>query len=237
MKKIIAFELLICLLYLAFRPAETPLRGSWKRNNADGSTTVLICADRYLMFSTYQLGGKQFVSAGGGRYEIKNNRQMDYVAEYNTTDSTVVGNNVSLDFSIKNAQLASSAGILKGTWERLDDGQSVMTGAWRIRAREGNNGEMTPMQRGSRKTIKMLSGTRFQWAAINAETKQFFGTGGGTYTIKDGKYTETLEFFSRDNSRVGMALTFDWALEGGDWKHAGKSSTGGKVNEIWAKEE
>lgn len=65
---------------------------------------------------------------------------------------------------------------------------------------------MVSMRPGARKTIKILSGTRFQWAAINSETGEFFGTGGGNYTFKDGKYTENIEYFSRDASRVGASL-------------------------------
>jgi hypothetical protein len=87
----------------------------------------------------------------------------------------------------------------------------------------------------------LLTGTRFQWAAINPETKQFFGTGGGTYIMKDGKYTEKIDFFSRDNSRVGRSLTFDCELRKNadftsEWFHRGESSTGGKVAEVWTKQ-
>ena len=92
------------------------------------------------------------------------------------------------------------------------------------------------MTKAARKTIKIFSKTRFQWAAINTQTGDFSGTGGGTYTLKDGKYTATLEFFSRDSSRVGMSLSFDALVEGGKWTHSGKSSTGNPVNEIWEKQ-
>ena len=90
---------------------------------------------------------------------------------------------------------------------------------------------------GARKTMKILSGTRFQWIAYNNETKEFFGTGGGTYTTTDGKYTETIEFFSRDNSRVGAKLEFNYALEDGQWRHSGKSSKGDPMDEVWSQRE
>jgi hypothetical protein len=99
-----------------------------------------------------------------------------------------------------------------------------------------NNGQFNAMPKAARKTIKIFSRTRFQWAAINTQTGDFSGTGGGTYTLKDGKYTETLDFFSRDSSRVGMSLSFDALVEGNKWTHSGKSSTGNPVNEIWEKQ-
>jgi hypothetical protein len=86
--------------------------------------------------------------------------------------------------------------------------------------------------------MKILSGTRFQWIAYNVETKEFFGTGGGTYTTVDGKYTENIEFFSRDQSRVGMSLGFDFSImDDGGWRHSGKSSKGDPLDEIWTQRE
>jgi hypothetical protein len=85
--------------------------------------------------------------------------------------------------------------------------------------------------------MKILSGSRFQWIAYNVDTKEFFGTGGGTYTTIDGKYTETIEFFSRDNSRVGSTLTFDFSIEEGRWRHKGLSSKGEPIDEYWSKRE
>ena len=81
--------------------------------------------------------------------------------------------------------------------------------------------------------MKILSGTRFQWIAYNTESKRFMATGGGTYTTENGKYIEVIEFFSRDISRVGMNLEFDYNLNNGKWNHKGFSSKGNPINEIW----
>ena len=86
----------------------------------------------------------------------------------------------------------------------------------------------------SRKTMKILSGTRFQWIAYDTESKEFKGTGGGTYTTTNGKYTEKIEFFSRDISRVGASLEFDFELKLGDWVHSGKTSKGDPLYEFWS---
>ena len=82
--------------------------------------------------------------------------------------------------------------------------------------------------------MKILSGTRFQWIAYNTETKEFKGTGGGRYTTENGRYTEHIEFFSKDNSRVGAELGFDYALKEGEWHHSGLNSKGQPMYEIWA---
>ena len=83
--------------------------------------------------------------------------------------------------------------------------------------------------------MKILTPTRFQWIAYNTETKQFMGTGGGTYTAVDGKYTENIQFFSRDKTRVGMSLGFNFDVQEEDWHHSGNNSKGEPMYEIWAK--
>ncbi|MBO6761639.1 MAG: membrane or secreted protein, partial [Roseivirga sp.] len=118
---------------------------------------------------------------------------------------------------------------------RIDDGNSDLAGAWRITDRM-RNGEMQAMQLGARKTIKMITGSRFQWAAFNPETKQFSGTGGGKVTLKDGKYSEHIEFFSRNPDRVGADLTFNYEVNGDKWTHSGLSSSGDPIKEIWTRQ-
>ena len=224
--------------------AAKTLAGSWRLLKTDdpahnAANVVKIMADGYFTAADYNLSRKEFIGTYGGTYTAENGRLTEKL-EYSTQDSTIVGSSQVYTFSINGKTL-----LLKGTrdgkpvtetWERLDAGSSPMAGAWRIRERETEPGKMTVMQRGSRKTIKWLSDKRFQWAAINTETKQFFGTGGGTYTVKDGKYTENIEYFSRDPKRVGMSITFDYELKNGDWHHRGLSTTGNKIYEIWAKE-
>lgn len=201
--------------------------------------SVKIVAENSYTFADYDLNQKQFIAAGGGTFSVSDGRYTENV-EYDTRDSTRVGSSLahSFDLSGNTLRLTTQQGgrQVEESWERIDAGDSPLAGAWRIRERETQPGQMSVMQRGPRKTIKWLSGTRFQWAAINTETKQFFGTGGGTYTLQDGKYTEHIEFFSRDNSRVGASLTFDYEVKDGDWHHRGKSSTGNPIYEVWALE-
>lgn len=81
--------------------------------------------------------------------------------------------------------------------------------------------------------MKFLKDGFFQWIAFNTESFQFFGSGGGTYEAAAGKYTETITFFSRDNSRVGAVLPFEFDVQGPDWFHKGFSSKGAPMHEVW----
>lgn len=82
----------------------------------------------------------------------------------------------------------------------------------------------------------MLSGTRFQWVAYDTAAKSFSGTGGGTYTFENGKYTETIEYHSKNSARVGAVLPFEYEIKGKKWDHSGLSSTGNPIREIWTRQ-
>ncbi|MDB5263548.1 MAG: rane or secreted protein [Adhaeribacter sp.] len=224
--------------------AAKALTGAWQLvKTTDPAQTapnvVKIMVDGYFTAADYNLNNKEFIGAQGGTYTLEKDRYTENL-EYFTKDSTKVGISQTYTLSTKGNSLQLT-GTRNGkpvteSWERLDAGDSPLAGAWRIRERETQPGQMSVIQRGPRKTIKWLSGKHFQWAAINTETKQFFGTGGGTYTLKDGKYTENIQFFSRDPKRVGMSISFDYEVKNGDWHHRGLSTAGNKIYEIWAKE-
>ena len=121
------------------------------------------------------------------------------------------------------------------TMTQIDDGTpGKLQGAWLMSGRIRDGKESTRDTNRPRKTMKILSGTRFQWIAYNTETKKFMGTGGGTYTTINGKYTENIEFFSRDDAKVGRVLPFDFEFIDGKWHHKGFSSKGDPLHEIWS---
>ena len=55
-----------------------------------------------------------------------------------------------------------------------------------------------------------------------------------TNAQKNGTYTEQIEFFSRDNSRVGAKLNFQYEIIENEWHHSGMSSKGAPIYEIWS---
>lgn len=203
--------------------------------NSSGAKVVLTLADNYLMQTTYE--PSRYISTRGGTWQQTGNK-LTLNVEFDTQDSSRVGQTEPYQIIQRTNELVLSGPAGNQTFSHLDEpaSPSPLMGLWRITGRANDAGQVTTLQRGARKTLKLLTGSRFQWAAINPQTKQFFGTGGGTYTLKDGQYTETIDFFSRDNDRVGKSLTFHADLNGTEWHHTGQSSTGGKVNEIWSRE-
>ncbi len=112
-----------------------------------------------------------------------------------------------------------------------------LDGEWLFATRGPDTGQERRDEKSSRKTLKFLKDGTFQWIAYDTESFQFSGTGGGSYSSKDNVYTEHIEFFSKDNSRVGATLNFNYKLNGNDWQHTGNNSKGEPMYEIWAKRE
>lgn len=206
------------------------LLGAWSSKDGNQIKEITYVTG-FFSVAIYNLTDKQFIGTYGGKYSVENG-EITETLEYDTQKPENVGTQRKVKFKIDKNDLTLT-GATEGKYTRLDDGTpGKLAGAWLITGRNVDNSfqKMTP---GARRTMKIMSGTRFQWIAYNVETKEFFGTGGGTYTTIDGKYTENIEFFSRDASRVGASLTFDFSLPEGDWRHQGKSSKGDPLDEVW----
>lgn len=211
------------------------LQGAWQTNHGENEVTM-ICSEKYFSVAIYNPKQKTFAGTHGGSYRIEGN-EFAVMMEFHSVNPELVGKEIRSGIELKDGSLTFTNKDEKVTWKRVDSGTpGKLAGAWLItgRIRNGQMGKMTP---GPRRTMKILSGTRFQWIAYNVETKEFSGTGGGNYTTENGKYTENIEFFSRDNSRVGASLIFDFSMEDGNWRHQGKSSKGDPVDEVWTKRE
>jgi len=211
------------------------LIGAWETGPEENRITW-ICSDKYFAASVYNLKDKKFIGTCGGTWRVEGNTFIE-VHEFNTMKPEYIGQELRNEIEIKNGKLVFKMKDKNETWTRIDDGTpGKLAGAWLITERK-NGDQMQSITPGARKTMKILSGKQFQWIAYNSETKEFFGTGGGTYTTENGKYTENIQFFSRDNSRVGASLQFDFSIENGNWRHQGLSSKGDPIDEIWTKRE
>lgn len=210
--------------------------GAWESfttsENGDKLRNVVIFADGYQVLTTYNANTGKFVHSNGGTWKLEGNTMTEKV-EFHTDNSERVGTEVSFKVEITDTTLKIDGSNMEFT--KIDNGTpGKLQGAWLMSGRIRDGKEQLRDTSGPRKTMKMLSGTRFQWIAYNTETKQFMGTGGGTYTTENGAYTENIEFFSRDDAKAGLSLKFDYELTDGNWHHKGFSSKGDPIHEIWS---
>ncbi len=216
------------LVFLMLAPKQDSMVGAWETKDDEGNTISLIITDKYFSVAGYKENPAEFLFTLGGSW-VREGQTTKVLYEFHTLDKSQVGTNESFEMTLMDDKLSGNG----FTWTRIDKGKpGKLQGAWLITGRK-RDGEISMRTPGARKTMKILSGTRFQWIAFNSETGEFSGTGGGTYTTKRGKYTENIEFFSRDNSRVGAKLEFDYSLDHGSWHHSGFSSTGNPLYEVW----
>jgi len=227
---------LLAVIILSFNATAQSLEGSWKLTKENGldvknMEVVRIYQDSYFAEAAKKADSNEFLWALGGEYDT-----LDYsvTLDFNTKAPAKVGQttNPKLEF-IDNNTIKINEVTFVQVWERLSEKENDLDGNWVITGRK-RNGEMNRMTPGDRRTIKILGGDRFQWVAFNSETKEFSGTGGGTYSAENGTYTENIDFFSRDKNRVGANLEFQYELKDGEWHHSGNSSKGDPIYEIWS---
>ena len=202
--------------------------------NTTGGTRnhLLFLSSNYLIHTAYESNPAHFLGTSGGFYEMNE-------------DSLQISLEFDADFAhLENTKFAWSYGysdgklILNGNEDlpyiQEPQLEQALDGAWLFATRGPDTGQERRGDQSPRKTLKMLMDGYFQWIAYNSETFEFFGTGGGRYAAVEGNYIEMIQFFSRDDSRVGAELNFNFERMGNDWHHTGLNSKGEPLYEIWS---
>ena len=189
------------------------------KENGKIVTHRILIDNSYLVETQFLSNPAEFILTRGGFYS-KEGKEISVNFEFNS--------NFEKD-SLKKLKINWSK-----DWEKVSKKPKDLNGKWLMAGRVTDQGERRRDTSRPRKTMKFLLNGYFQWTAFNTETFQFFGSGGGFYTTENGKYTEHIQYFSRDNSRVGAVLPFNYSLKGSDWHHQGYSSKGDPMHEIWS---
>jgi hypothetical protein len=233
MKKII----LLTIILISVSANAQNIIGSWERihssNDGKELKSIVIFTESHQSISIIENKTGKLIHSNGGTWSLDGNT-MTEVVEFDTDNPERVGSSVVFDIELNNNYL-KIVGSDRKFFRNDDGGPGELNGAWLMSSRIRNGVMQKRETNRPRKTMKILSGTRFQWIAYDTSKKTFIATGGGTYTTKNGIYTENIEFFSRDISRVGMKLEFEYSLKDGNWNHKGFSSRGKAISEIWTK--
>ncbi len=70
---------------------------------------------------------------------------------------------------------------------------------------------------------KLITEKHFTWVYYDADGQEVMGTGGGTYTLKNGTYIENIEYIypASGAGLLGSAIPFDCKIIEGKWHHIG----------------
>ncbi len=194
---------------------------------------LLLVSEDYMIHTVYDQDPANFIESRGGFYSVED-------------DSLIVELEFNSQFEQDGERIhKASVKQVKGSLVFNDNTQRIykpenapdqdLDGRWLFATRGPDTGQERRGESNPRKTLKYLQDGYFQWIAYHTETMNFSGTGGGRYTAQDGTYTEKIRFFSRDNSRVGAELQFQYEIQGNDWHHRGKNSKGEPMYEIWGR--
>src|SRR5690606_15588961 len=183
MKNIVALFVLFAVGWVSCS-AQTPadaLAGAWHHQEGDREQ-VIVFVDGYFSHSVFDRKNKTFYSTRGGAYTVNGDQftvtwQYDTEKADNVPAEEWVGQPTAFGFSTGAALTVDLSGN-KTVFQRADKNDAPLAGVWRITGRQQDDG-MGEMPLRDRRTLKILTGTRFQWVAINVKTGQFSGTGGG----------------------------------------------------------
>lgn len=220
------FLVMVCHLSAQIEP------GVYIADLADVRHELKMTGD-YMIHTIYDTDPARFVKTEGGFYAVKGS-ELQVQLEFNSNYEGDSVKTLQIPFAVEKNRLVLGT-TPRLVFDRLESNAQDLDGQWLFATRGPDRGQERRGEANTRKTLKYLQDGRFQWIAYDTEGMQFKGTGGGSFSSENGVYTENIEFFSRDNTRVGAALKFDYEITGNDWHHTGKNSKGEPMYEIWSK--
>lgn len=188
------------LCFVSFLSAQS-LEGSWQLTHLNGDEVtdrevIKIVVDGYFALGSKRMEDNAFLGAAGGAYKVIGNKLIEK-RDFDTYDESKINQEKHYDLKwVDDDRIQISDNAHTKIWERRSSATDELSGSWLITGRQ-RNGEMKTMTPGDRRTLKILHGDRFQWVAFNSATKSFIASGGGTYSARNGVYTEHITFFQR----------------------------------------
>jgi hypothetical protein len=108
-------------------------------------------------------------------------------------------------------------------------------GTWRLVSAKYADAKEFSEPAKDEKHIKMITATHFTWATYDEKKRLILSSMGGSYTLQNGDYTETVEFFFPEDMKAYLdkKQTFKLKIDGDKWTQSGTLSDGMKIEEIW----
>lgn len=193
--------------------------------------------DTYFIYSEYKTSPAEFIRTLGGFAKVESTaagEKLIVLLEFNSRYEQDSIHQLSIPIELKE-DILHLDWFTKLKLRATKKAEQDLDGQWQFATRGPDTGQERRGEANTRKTLKYLQDGRFQWIAYDTNKMQFKGTGGGNYISVNGVYKENIEYFSRDNARVGASLEFNYEVKENDWHHTGKNSKGQPMYEIWSR--
>lgn len=237
MKIVFSFFLLCCFIASGFSQT---LNGAWRlieRNDKSIENEIIkLYSNSYFTYASYEKDSGEFLEAKGGTYALTN---LSYKEHLEIDSNEPANSGTTIDYSITlNDKRMTVTNLTCGeieVWQKFDEGDNYeMAFCWRIHMKKDKgDADWRTIKYVPRKTLKMITNSRYQVLALNSETGKFVGSSGGTWSGKGDTYIENIEFFSKDQSNVGRSLEFRRIFQDGLWLHTGTTTKGESMEEKW----
>ncbi len=192
----------------------------------------LMVSDNYMVHTVYDSSPAHFIQTQGGFFTIAEDSLVVNL-EFNSAFETNGEKVHKVTYGFVDGKLIFNGNEAR-PYRQEPKLSQALDGAWLFATRGPDTGQDRRGDENPRKTLKFLMDGHFQWIAYHTESMRFMGSGGGRYAADNGAYIEAIQFFSRDDSRVGAELSFEFERKGNDWHHQGLNSKGEPMYEIWA---
>ena len=109
-----------------------------------------------------------------------------------------------------------------------------LVGSWKI-VSASFDGKDSELHRTSI-TIKHITPVHVIWIGYQPEAREIFRSSGGSWTIENGRYVETMRYGIGEKYKetsFGKSYGFDCRFEGDRWIQSGKMPNGVFLEEIW----
>ncbi|MCH5714921.1 hypothetical protein [Niabella hibiscisoli] len=173
-------------------PVADSLEGAWSLSYG-GQDFAMLFEDGYCMFTQYNLKEKKFGLTAGGPFTTEGGK-IRIKTEFNSANKLEVGKMQEYGYKLSGNELTTTLEGFELKWKRVDTGEKHLAGNWRIVKRKQGE-EISDIPLRPRRTLKLLTATRFQWAAINVETGEFSGTGAVLILLRMVSIRNRLSFF------------------------------------------
>ena len=231
------FTLIFGILFGGFISVNAQLQPGIYISDAENLRHEVKIDSNYFIYTAYETAPAKFIRTLGGFAQVETTNAGDMLVVLLEFNSEFERDSIAqLHIPIQqNGAMLHLDWFDKLKLMPLSNTTQDLDGQWLFATRGPDEGQERRGESNTRKTLKFLKDGHFQWIAYDTDGMKFKGTGGGTYTSNDGTYTENITFFSKDNTRVGAKLEFNYELKGDDWHHTGNNSKGKPMYEIWGK--